>query len=218
MKTRYLICCVVSVLTISKLLIGPGYTIAPYDKNWPVLFSKEHEALERVLGPLAQKIEHIGSTSVPGLSAKPIIDIIITINNKMDARQVVERLQKYGYVFKGAHKVQKDTPWYWGLWLSFHKNSNKGTRLYQIHLVENNSPIYHDYIALRDYMRRHPDDAQKYAELKKSLKKIKKQRYEYRQGKGPFLDSILPKAQKEYYAPIFAEYRITEYNDQWPLP
>ena len=73
-------------------------TLAPYDPDWPRLFSREADRLRSVLGNQALRIEHVGSTSVPGLMAKPIIDILLVVPNSADEPSYVPHLQAAGYV------------------------------------------------------------------------------------------------------------------------
>jgi GrpB-like predicted nucleotidyltransferase (UPF0157 family) len=74
--------------------------IAPYDPEWPALFDRERAALEEVLGALATGgIHHVGSTSVPGLAAKPIIDILVGVPDLESARDQIEPLRELGYTY-----------------------------------------------------------------------------------------------------------------------
>src|SRR6266566_1835644 len=73
--------------------------IVKYDPRWPNLYTEEQERVESVLGDLAESIEHIGSTSVPGLSAKPIIDILVTVAHLDPVDPYIERLESLGYTY-----------------------------------------------------------------------------------------------------------------------
>src|SRR3712207_6789427 len=75
-------------------------TLAPYDPDWPRLFSREVDRLRSVLGDEALRIEHVGSTSVPGLMAKPVIDILLVVTDSADEPRYVPHLQPVGYVLR----------------------------------------------------------------------------------------------------------------------
>ena len=75
-------------------------TLAPYDPDWPRLFRREADRVRAALGPVALRIEHVGSTSVPGLVAKPIIDVLLVVSDPADEPGYVPRLEAAGYVLR----------------------------------------------------------------------------------------------------------------------
>ncbi|MGG6898701.1 GrpB family protein [Rhizobium sp. BR 315] len=133
-------------------------TLVNYDPAWPALFQSRCEAIAALLGQPAD-IQHIGSTSVPGLCAKPKLDIgaVLFAN---DARLfATEHLQEDGYVFHGD--LYGDDRWI------FTKDETPfGTRLY---LCLPGNSAHRDRILFRDYLRSHPEAAERYATLKRKL-------------------------------------------------
>ncbi len=136
--------------------------IAEYDPQWPLLFEQERKRIEAVLGNEAIRIEHIGSTAIPWQAAKAVIDIAIGI-------QCLEMATKYIPLIEGLEYIYEPTfeallPERRFLW--------KGTPMvhtYHIHMAEVGSQLWVKPIMFRDYLRKHPDEAQHYSELKKSL-------------------------------------------------
>ena len=73
--------------------------VVPYDEAWPALFEEERDRIERAIGPWVEGIEHVGSTAVPGLAAKPVIDIMVGVKSLDDTPILVERLEAMGYEY-----------------------------------------------------------------------------------------------------------------------
>ena len=73
--------------------------VVPYDEAWPSLFEAERVRIERAIGPWTEEIEHVGSTAVPGLAAKPVVDIMVGVESLDDAPVLVERLEGLGYEY-----------------------------------------------------------------------------------------------------------------------
>jgi GrpB-like predicted nucleotidyltransferase (UPF0157 family) len=131
--------------------------IVPYDPDWPQLFSELGAALRRTLGSVALRIDHIGSTSVPGLEAKPIIDVQISVDSfdPLDAFRIP--LEGMGLVYRG------DNP---DLTKRYFRES-PGTRRTHIHVRRAGSFSEQLALLFRDYMRAHPGDARRYGEVKR---------------------------------------------------
>ena len=79
--------------------IGDPVVVVPHDPRWPALFEDERARIDRALGPWVEQIEHIGSTAVPGLAAKPVIDIMVGVGSLEDSPAIVERLTGIGYEY-----------------------------------------------------------------------------------------------------------------------
>jgi GrpB-like predicted nucleotidyltransferase (UPF0157 family) len=132
--------------------------IVDYDPAWPALYLEERERLAITLGSLARDIEHIGSTSVARLPAKPIIDILVTVDHLDTADPYIEPLQRLGYTFfpvlgnANRHAFGKGTP-----------------HTHHVHIVRRDGEEHIRPIAFRDYLRAHPEAAQEYALLKRGL-------------------------------------------------
>ena len=135
------------------------YVFKPYNNNFPDLFNKEKERIAALIKAIA--IEHVGSTAIPNLGGKGIIDIAIAINKK-DTNSVLSQLQSLGYEYRPIHStpdrlfLRIDLP-----------DTEEGIRRYHVHLTYTESNDWKEFIAFRDYLRSHPEEAQKYAEIKK---------------------------------------------------
>jgi GrpB-like predicted nucleotidyltransferase (UPF0157 family) len=159
--------------------------IVPYDPRWPALYAEERERVEAVLGDLAERIEHIGSTSVPGLSAKPLIDILVTVAHLGPVNLYIERLGSLGYTY---FPVLGSTARY-----SFGKGI---PHTHHIHIVEHGGQEHIRLLTFRDYLRTHPDTARQYETLKRQLaNRFHSDRQAYNQAKTDFIRSIVMKAQ-----------------------
>lgn len=162
-------------------------TIVPYNASWPSDFLKLGSRLRKALGSVALRIDHIGSTSVPGLAAKPIIDVQISVSDfePMDAYGVP--LEDCGFV----HRMNN---------LDLTKRyfrEKPGERRTHIHVRRIGSWPEQFALMFRDYMRTHEDDARYYAELKLELaNQCGDDRIGYTEAKSPFIWSIMAKADK----------------------
>jgi GrpB-like predicted nucleotidyltransferase (UPF0157 family) len=164
--------------------------ICEYDPNWVFLYEKEKENLSQILADNIERIEHVGSTSVPGLGAKPIIDILIGVKTLKIADQCVLMLINQGYRYVQEHEDVLPMRRY------FTKGSKQGGRTHHIHMVETTSDFFSDHLLFRDYLRKHPMKAKEYYLLKKALeKKYKFEREKYTDAKTDFVLSILEKAE-----------------------
>jgi GrpB-like predicted nucleotidyltransferase (UPF0157 family) len=167
--------------------IKPAYLDAPieivsYDVSWPRLFHDEAEVLRRVLAPwLAGSIEHIGSTAVPGLAAKPVIDIMAGVETLEGSRPAIAAATEVGYCY---WPYQAETK-HW-----FCKPS-PSVRTHHLHLVPVNAAAWVRPIAFRDYLRAHADVAREYEELKQRLAlKYRLDREAYTEAKSSFIERI----------------------------
>lgn len=131
--------------------------LAPYNPEWPKLFEAEKIDLQRALGDIACHIEHIGSTAIPGIYAKPVIDIMVGIDaSGKFSRQIIENIEALGYCYQPAFEAEFPNRRY------FQKNDNDGNRTHQIHLVHYPSAWWEKHILFRDYLRTYPDVAKEY--------------------------------------------------------
>ena len=177
-------------------LVREKITMVPYDPHWPGLFEKEADFLRsRLPKNIVKRIEHFGSTAIIGLSAKPIIDILVEVSCLDETKkQIVPILESEGYEYFWRPTIGNQPPYY--AW--FIKRNSCGKRTHHIHMVEADSELW-DNLYFRDYLREFPDEAKHYDELKKSLsKKFSNDRVGYTEGKTKFIVSITQKA-KEYY-------------------
>ena len=134
-------------------------TIEPYNPAWPTLFHDLGRRLRAALGDVALRVDHIGSTSIPGLAAKPIIDIQISVRTFEPMELYLLPLERLGFVFRD--KNPDLTKRYF--------RERPGERETHIHVRRAGSFSEQFALLFRDYMRTHPDDVKEYADLKTRL-------------------------------------------------
>lgn len=172
-------------------LMKERIAVVPYDAEWPKRYAELEVHLKKILPKnLVQRIAHIGSTAVPGLSAKPIIDVQVEVNDLEEVRErVVPLLENEGYEFIWRPSIGESEPYY--AW--FIGRNAEGERAVHIHIL---APDHHsaERIVFRDLLRKHPEEAAAYEVLKTSLaKKHAKDRAAYTQGKTEFIQATLRK-------------------------
>lgn len=157
--------------------------LVAYDDAWPSKFEAERRVLEDVLAPwLAGGIEHIGSTAVHGLTAKPVIDIMAPVHSLEASRAAIQAATAAGY----QHYPYKPDVMHW-----FCK-PGPAHRTHHLHLVPMGSPLWHDRLAFRDALRSDPALSAEYAELKARLAEaFPFDREAYTEGKTPFVSRVL---------------------------
>jgi GrpB-like predicted nucleotidyltransferase (UPF0157 family) len=133
--------------------------VVPYSPDWENLFNREQARLKNLFGKSQVSIYHIGSTSVPGLRAKPIIDILIEAENLELIDFVTEDMERAGYEAKGENGIAGRR--------FFLKSNESGVRFYHVHAFEKGNAEIERHLIFRDYLRTHPEQAVKYAEVKK---------------------------------------------------
>jgi GrpB-like predicted nucleotidyltransferase (UPF0157 family) len=134
--------------------------IVPYDTKWPNVFSAERDRIAAVLGALALRIDHHGSTSVPGLAAKPIIDIQVSVERLHPIETYAPRFAQLGYVHL-PHPDDAFCPF-------FHRPA-AWPHTHHVHVVEAGGDEERRTLAFRDYLRDHSETAREYADLKRWL-------------------------------------------------
>ncbi len=136
--------------------------VVAYDPKWPALYDEEKS---RILAALAKReacLEHFGSTSIPGLAAKPVIDIAMGIQQLDQASQYITVLESLGYVY--MPELEAELPERRFLW-----RVAPGGQRYHISLTEIHRPVWEQPLAFRDYLRLHPEAAAEYGKLKEKL-------------------------------------------------
>lgn len=161
--------------------------IADYNPQWPSLYAQEAQRLRDALGAAVVEIEHVGSTSVEGLAAKPVIDLLLIVRSLADAEQAVPALATEGYEYLGENGIPGR--------LFFRKGM---PRTHHLHIVESGHHQWPDNLDFRDYLRAHPDEAARYEALKRSLaERFRYQRDDYTSGKSSYILGVLEKAREE---------------------
>lgn len=154
--------------------------LAPHDPGWPAAFSAERVRLLAALAPHALAVEHIGSTAVPDLPAKPIIDIAVTVESFRALPALIGALEAAGYTHKGEYGLPGR---------QFFVRGEPAT--HHVHLVEPDSPHWADWLALRDHLRVHAEDRASYAALKRELAaRHARDRAAYTKAKDPFIQRL----------------------------
>lgn len=166
--------------------------IVDYDPRWPRFYDEEKANLVRVIGPMMVKIEHIGSTAVPGLAAKPIIDIMAGMQHLSDATWCIQPLRTLGYEYvPDDEKCVSDRRY-------FRKGNVPGTErgsTHHLHIVEAGSDAWDRHVLFRDYLRGHPEEARRYADLKKTLTaRFNPDRESYTNAKTDYIQEIIARA------------------------
>ncbi len=163
--------------------------IVDYDARWPLLYEEEKRRILRVTYGLIVAIEHIGSTAVIGLGAKPIIDIMAGLNSLDDAEKCIAPLEGIGYEFVPKNDLPERHFFRKGAWRA-------GT--HHLHLVEQGSAFWEWHILFRDFLRASPDEAARYEKLKRELEsKFGLRRDEYCEAKTPFIKEVIRKARNK---------------------
>jgi GrpB-like predicted nucleotidyltransferase (UPF0157 family) len=164
--------------------------IVVYDPRWPRLFDEEVKRLRAVLDPsLIVGLEHFGSTAIPGLSAKPIIDILIAVRSLAVAQSTfVEALRKLDYVY-WADNPKKDRMFFVKGMPPFGSK-----RSHHVHVTEPHGEMW-QRLAFRDYLRAHPEEAETYERLKRQLAaEHPTNRDAYTHAKSAYVESVMRKA------------------------
>ena len=134
-------------------------TVLPYDEAWETDFEKIKEEIEAVAGDIIIGIEHVGSTAVKGLSAKPCIDIDIVIADYSVFDELVCRLQSIGYIHEGDLGIEGRE--------AFKYSDKLHLKKHHLYVCPQDSAELHRHITFRDFLRNDPDAAKRYAEVKK---------------------------------------------------
>jgi len=170
-------------------------SIVAYDPGWPDLFESEASFLRHKLPKsIVIKIEHFGSTAVPGLAAKPVIDVLVEVSSLAATQeQVVPILETEGYDYFWRTDVSPAYPW-------FIKRDSAGKRTHHLHMVEADSKLW-ERLYFRDYLRDFPEEARRYAELKLALaEKHPNDRVGYTVGKADYVMAVTERAKRRYGA------------------
>jgi GrpB-like predicted nucleotidyltransferase (UPF0157 family) len=167
-------------------VVNSQITIVDYDSAWPEQFVEQARIIRDALGDHALRIEHAGSTSVPGLPAKPIIDIVLVVANSADESTYVPALEAAGYTLRirepdwEEHRVLKST--------------NPDVNL---HVFTDGSPEVERMLLMRDWMRAHPEDRDRYAAVKRDLAaRTWKYVQNYADAKSDVVEEILVRAKQ----------------------
>ena len=175
--------------------MSDAIVIAEYDPAWPQLYEQEAAQIADVLGDLLIAIEHMGSTSVPGLAAKPRIDIMPGIASEDDLDRTIEPMTGLGFEYIATYE---DVMPYRRL---FTRHPGEGLIAVNVHTVVVGSEFWERHLLFRDYLRKHPDVADDYARLKRELAPNFTATNEYADAKTAFVREIENRARAEAEEP-----------------
>jgi GrpB-like predicted nucleotidyltransferase (UPF0157 family) len=174
--------------TRRRTTVAATAVVVPYDPRWPDLYERARSELVDVLAESVVEIEHVGSTAVPGLASKPVIDIAIGVDT-IDRPGLVDELVGLGYVYVPEYEEELPFRRYFRRGypdLELHPTIEKSG--YHLHVVEAGHPFMRADVAFRDHLRSHPEDARAYAAVKQGLSGLDGQ--EYYDAKAPFVAGL----------------------------
>lgn len=157
--------------------------MVPHDPRWRREFEQEAERISAAAGSNAVAVHHVGSTAIPTVYAKPVIDLLLVVRDlaALDERQ--PRMEALGYEARGEYGIPGRR--------FFRRDDEHGDRTHQIHAFEDGSPQIARHLAFRDYMIAHPETAQSYSDLKRELAAKHPEDIEaYMDGKDEFIQEI----------------------------
>jgi GrpB-like predicted nucleotidyltransferase (UPF0157 family) len=160
--------------------------LVPYDPDWPRRFQEERAVLAGVFAGTGAAIEHIGSTAVPGLGSKPVIDVMVGVPALAVAEDQRRALEAAGYEYVQKYERQLPDRRYF-------RKPRLGSRRFHLHCVVTGGDWWRKYLAFRDYLRAHEDVAAAYFDLKADLA-ARLTRAEYTEAKRPFIEQVLASA------------------------
>jgi GrpB-like predicted nucleotidyltransferase (UPF0157 family) len=162
--------------------------IEAYDPMWPVMFAAEQDRLQSLLRPwLTTPIEHIGSTSIPGLAAKPLIDMIAGVADLDAARAAIDPLAGHGY-FHAEHRPR-------ALWFYKSAPGDSLSHTHHLHLTGPGSDLWRERLAFRDALRSDPQLTAEYQQLKQDLaRRFPNDGVSYVTGKQEFVAMVLARS------------------------
>ncbi len=156
------------------------------DPRWPSMFDAEAARIRAAAGPLLVALEHTGSTAVPGLAAKPIIDMLGGVERLADADALVQRIVALGYEYVTKYEAEIPDRRY------FVRRDARGARTHHRHVVPVGNWFWTQHLAFRDHLRARPDAVARYAALKLELAaKHGTDREAYTAGKGAFIGACI---------------------------
>jgi GrpB-like predicted nucleotidyltransferase (UPF0157 family) len=164
----------------------PAICIVDYDPDWPARARRELRRIGHALGFVAARLEHVGSTAVPGLASKPILDLQLSVAAVEPRDAYVGPLERLGYLFVPA----PEAPDY-----HFFARPPERPRSHHLHVCEAGSEHEHRHLAMRDYLRAHGDEAASYEALKRDVAaRHPADRLAYIEGKDEFVTALEARA------------------------
>src|SRR5262245_42394282 len=129
--------------------MSPSVVVVPYDGRWPAFFERIRSRVGPALRGVATSVEHVGSTSVPGLAAKPVIDVSVVVPGAPELREAIARLERIGYVHRGTLGIADREAF----------ESPEALPDHHLYVCPQGSVALANHLAVRDWLRAHPDAA-----------------------------------------------------------
>src|SRR3954447_4717383 len=172
------------VVSTSRRRPAEPVELVAWDPRWIERFEKMRERLAVALGPLAQRIEHVGSTSIPGMLAKPVVDIQISVPDVDDTEAYRAQIEAQGFELRFIESGHR-----------YFRPPAGMPREFQVHVCEVGSDWERIHLLFRDYLRTHPDVATEYGRMKlRVAAQHKAERIAYNDDKSGFIDAVVPVA------------------------
>ncbi|MFA5138841.1 MAG: GrpB family protein [Elusimicrobiota bacterium] len=160
--------------------------VQEYDPAWPSRFDEERAGLLRLGNDRIAGVEHIGSTAIPGLAAKPIIDVMVGVPELLIDARLLSDLAGFGYEYFGEYGIP-----------GRHFFRKGDPRTHHLHWVRSGGDFWEEHLLFRDYLRRHLDEARRYEELKRGLAlRYAEDRDSYTASKTGFIQEVLARARR----------------------
>lgn len=160
--------------------------LVPHRAEWKSFFESEADLLREAVGDYIVAVEHIGSTAISGLDAKPIIDILAGVLTAEDAAKCLAPLVRISYEYRGEQGIAGRF---------YFRKGNGDVSTHHLNIVEMTSDFWRSHLLFRDYLRQHAEAAQEYGSLKRELAVTHKgNRPAYTEAKSNFIESVLKKA------------------------
>ena len=164
------------------------YSVMPYNKEWAKKYKQEQKIIAGIFGDVAVSIEHIGSTSVEGMWAKPQIDILVIVNDLYLVDSLISKMETEGYTYQEDFNKYDER--------YFTRDADSGERLVSVHVTKQDNREAQSHIYLRDYLRVHPQERELYSKVKREAYESGANLAEYPSKKKEVLLELLEKAKK----------------------
>ena len=159
--------------------------LVPYHAGWAHLYGAEKARLQGAVGDHVLDIQHVGSTAIPGIVAKPILDIAVAVHSFEAAYVCVGPIEALGYEYVGENGIPRRH-------YLVRRDFDTGQTIVHLHMNELGGPDWKTQVLFRDYMLAHPEAAEEYTALKRGLAaQFPRDREAYTDGKAPFIERIL---------------------------
>ncbi len=164
--------------------------LVDYDPRWRTLYEDEKGLIINAIGDKVEDTQHVGSTSVPRLSAKPTIDILVGVRDLGITQELIDPLQRVGYEYRPSSLFPPEmrVPQ-----TEYFRKGPTGANTHHIRVVVHQSTLWKNYVVFRDYLRVHPEEARSYEKLKIQLYKKHGRRLPL-DAKASFIESVIRKA------------------------